>query len=93
MRVRRPGAVSLSLAAAVLASPLAAPAGAQADSAGAQYDVVVRHGRVLDGAGNPWIPADVAIASGRVVRVGVVRGKGRREIDASGATCRRAGST
>ena len=25
------------------------------------YDMVIRNGRVLDGAGNPWILADVAI--------------------------------
>ena len=48
------------------------------------YDVVIRHGRVLDGAGNPWILADVAINNGRFVRVGRVTGRGRREIDAKG---------
>ena len=32
------------------------------------YDVVIRNGRVLDGAGNPWVLADVAIRSGRIVR-------------------------
>jgi len=48
------------------------------------YDVVIRNGRVLDGAGNPWILADVAIRSGRVVRVGRVQGRGADEYDASG---------
>ena len=48
------------------------------------YDVVIRHGRVLDGSGNPWILADVAISNGRFVRVGRVTGRGRREIDATG---------
>jgi N-acyl-D-amino-acid deacylase len=56
------------------ASPAAAPA----------YDVVIRNGRVLDGAGNPWILADVAISNGRFVRVGKVTERGRREIDARG---------
>ena len=50
----------------------------------AAYDVVIRNGRVLDGAGNPWILADVAIKDGRFVRVGKVDGKGKREIDARG---------
>jgi hypothetical protein len=51
----------------VVASPLAA-----------EYDLVVRNGRVLDGAGNPWIAADVAIRAGRIARVGhVLRGPGR----------------
>ena len=48
------------------------------------YDLVIRNGRVLDGAGNPWIGADVAITDGRFVRVGTVTGEGRREIDATG---------
>ena len=48
------------------------------------YDIVIRDGRVLDGAGNPWISADVAIKDGRFVRIGKVEGKGKREIDARG---------
>jgi N-acyl-D-aspartate/D-glutamate deacylase len=48
------------------------------------YDLVIRNGRVLDGAGNPWILADVAIKDGKFVRIGKVDGKGKREIDASG---------
>ena len=51
---------------------------------GPPYDIVIRNGRVLDGAGNPWIVADVAIKDGRFVRIGKVDGKGKREIDASG---------
>jgi N-acyl-D-amino-acid deacylase len=50
----------------------------------AAYDVVIRNGRVVDGSGNPWIRADVAVRSGRIVRVGRVEGAGRREIDATG---------
>ena len=48
------------------------------------YDVVIRGGRVLDGAGNPWVRADVAVREGRIVRMGRVEGAGRREIDARG---------
>ena len=50
----------------------------------ADYDIVIRNGRVLDGAGNPWIAADVAIKDGRFVRIGKITGKGRQEIDAAG---------
>ncbi|MGB1778228.1 MAG: N-acyl-D-amino-acid deacylase family protein [Longimicrobiales bacterium] len=49
-----------------------------------EYDVVIRGGRVLDGAGNPWVRADVAVRAGRIVRIGRVEGAGRREIDAGG---------
>ncbi len=48
------------------------------------YDLVLRNGRVLDGAGNPWIVADVAIKDGRFVCIGKIVGKGKREIDAIG---------
>jgi N-acyl-D-amino-acid deacylase len=48
------------------------------------YDVVIRGGRVLDGAGNPWILADVAIREGRFVAIGKIAGHGRQEIDARG---------
>jgi hypothetical protein len=30
-------------------------AAAPAAGAAPQYDLVIRHGRVLDGAGNPWV--------------------------------------
>src|SRR6476646_10076056 len=49
-----------------------------------EYDLVIRNGRVLDGNGNPWIGADVAIKDGRFVKIGKVDGKGKREIDATG---------
>ena len=48
------------------------------------YDLVIRNGRVLDGAGNPWIRADVAIKDGRFARIGRVPERGAREIDATG---------
>jgi N-acyl-D-aspartate/D-glutamate deacylase len=48
------------------------------------YDVVIRGGRVLDGSGNPWILADVAIQNGHFVKIGRVDGRGRVEIDAKG---------
>jgi N-acyl-D-amino-acid deacylase len=50
----------------------------------AQYDLVIRNGRVIDGAGNPWILADVAIEKGRFVRIGKISGRGRQELDATG---------
>jgi N-acyl-D-amino-acid deacylase len=62
---------------------LATIGGAQKGSS-AVYDLVIRNGRVLDGGGNPWIAADVAIDHGRFVQIGKVEGRGKREIDASG---------
>jgi N-acyl-D-amino-acid deacylase len=48
------------------------------------YDIVIRGGRVLDGDGNPWIRADVAIQDGRFAKIGHFEGKGKLEIDARG---------
>jgi N-acyl-D-amino-acid deacylase len=61
---------------------LLSPASAQTEAA--QYDIVIRNGRVLDGAGNPWVLADVAIEDGRIALIGQVTGRGEREIDARG---------
>jgi N-acyl-D-aspartate/D-glutamate deacylase len=49
-------------------------------------DLVIRGGTVVDGTGAPAIRADVAVSDGRVVAVGDVEDRGRREIDASGLT-------
>jgi N-acyl-D-amino-acid deacylase len=75
---RWPAALAL-LAACATAPPPAAPV-----PSSSLYDVVIRGGRVLDGAGNPWILADVAIRDGRFAKIGNVRERGRLEIDASG---------
>lgn len=49
------------------------------------FDVILRGGRVLDGTGNPWFIADVALDGDRVAAVGdLTSARGRREIDAAG---------
>jgi N-acyl-D-amino-acid deacylase len=48
-------------------------------------DLVVRGGRVIDGAGNPWFEADVGVVGDRVTSVGRLGGeRAGRTIDASG---------
>jgi N-acyl-D-amino-acid deacylase len=49
-----------------------------------EYDVVIRNGRVLDGAGNPWIRADIGIVNGRFAKIGLIHSRGKKEIDATG---------
>jgi N-acyl-D-aspartate/D-glutamate deacylase len=51
----------------------------------AEHDLVVRAGTVVDGTGGPPRTADVAVQDGRIVEVGRVSGRGRREITADGA--------
>ena len=48
------------------------------------YDLVIRHARLVDGTGNPWVYADVAVRGDRIAAVGRVTGTGKREIDARG---------
>jgi len=51
----------------------------------ADYDVLIRGGRVLNGSGKEAIQADVAVKDGRIVKVGrSVRGSADKVIDASG---------
>lgn len=64
--------------AALVAATIAGPAWA------ADFDIVIRNGRVADGTGNPSFMGDVAIKDGRVAAMGKVRGTGTEEIDASG---------
>jgi N-acyl-D-amino-acid deacylase len=45
------------------------------------YDVAIRNGRLLDGLGNPWVRADLAIKDGRIACIGRCTDRGRREID------------
>jgi N-acyl-D-aspartate/D-glutamate deacylase len=75
---------ALAVLAPALLLPVRPAAGQAIADEPPAYDVVIRNGRVLDGAGNPWIRADVAVRAGRIVRIGVVGGAGRREIDATG---------
>lgn len=49
-----------------------------------EFDLVIRHGRLMDGTGNPWFNGDVAIKGDSIVAVGQVAGGGKREIDAHG---------
>ena len=72
---------------APVALALAAVLAASGDVSGqaAEYDVIIRDGRVLDGTGNPFVYADVGIRGDSIARIGNLRGvRARREVDASG---------
>ncbi|HYW05523.1 MAG TPA: amidohydrolase family protein [Longimicrobium sp.] len=76
---RKPARIAAMLA-ALGALLVAAPLHAQAT-----YDIIIRNGRVLDGTGNPWYRADVAVRGDRIVAVGDLAGaRAAREIDAAG---------
>src|SRR5215510_4728583 len=50
------------------------------------FDLVIRHGRVADGTGNPAFFADVGVKDGRIAAVGRIDGSAKTEIDATGLT-------
>ena len=64
-----------------LALAMAAPSIASAQT----YDVIIRNGRVIDGTGNPWFLADVALDGDRIAAMGDLRAaRAERDIDATG---------
>ena len=47
------------------------------------YDVLIRHARVIDGNGNPWFRADLAVKDGRIAAIGrLAAATATRTIDA-----------
>ncbi len=51
----------------------------------ADYDLLVRNARVIDGTGNPWFRADVAVKGGRIAGIGKFpSATAERVIDAAG---------
>mgnify|MGYP002777941444 CR=1 FL=1 len=54
-------------------------------AAAQQYDLVIKNGRVVDGTGNPWVRADVAIQNGKIARLGnIPASEAKAVIDAGG---------
>jgi len=49
-----------------------------------QFDLVIKNGDIVDGTGSPARRADLAVKGDRIVAVGVVSGRARRTIDATG---------
>ena len=48
------------------------------------YDTVIVKGKVMDGTGNPWYYADIAINNGEIVKVGHINKSANDTIDAKG---------
>ena len=48
-------------------------------------DILIKNGRVIDGAGNPWFRADVAIQGDKIVQIRAhIKSESKRVIDAAG---------
>jgi N-acyl-D-amino-acid deacylase len=49
------------------------------------YDVVIRHGRIIDGTGSPWYAGDIGIRAGRIAAIGRLDSAAARQtVDADG---------
>ena len=49
------------------------------------YDIVIRHGRIIDGTGSPWYAGDIGIRSGRIAAIGRLDSAAARQtVDAAG---------
>ena len=48
------------------------------------YDLLIKNGRVVDGSGEPWFYADVAVTNGQIVGVGKFNETAARTINADG---------
>ncbi len=49
------------------------------------YDLIIRNGYIIDGTGNPWFAADVAVSGDRLAAIGDLReAHAQRDIDAKG---------
>ncbi len=69
------------LALATLLSTVPALVSAQDD----RFDLVIRHGRIIDGTGSPWYAGDVGIRGGRIAAIGRLDSAAARQtVDAAG---------
>jgi len=51
----------------------------------AEFDILIRNGRVIDGTGNPWQPTDIGITGNRITAMGRLTGAtARKVLDAGG---------
>jgi N-acyl-D-amino-acid deacylase len=79
--------VAIGLAAALVGFALVgAGAVSRAEaSAPPTYDLIIEHGRVIDGTGAPWFVADVGVRAGRVAAIGWLdKATAKQRIDAGG---------
>jgi N-acyl-D-amino-acid deacylase len=82
--VRPPRRVRAGPLFAVLCAVCPLP-GMAGDAAPLDYDLIILHGRVIDGTGAPWYAADVGIRAGRIAAIGRLdQAPAKQRIDAAG---------
>ena len=49
------------------------------------FDIILKNGKIIDGAGNPWFYGDVGIVKDKIVAIGdLSKDKAKKVIDATG---------
>ena len=48
------------------------------------YDLIIKNGQVMEGAGTPSFPADIGISNGKIVAIGQLSGSSSTTLDAEG---------
>jgi N-acyl-D-amino-acid deacylase len=80
--LRRAKVQSIFLSTCILILSLISAGG---QSSSPEFDLVIHGGRILDGSGNPWFEADIAIINGKIVEIGRIDpARGREKINAKG---------
>jgi dihydroorotase/N-acyl-D-amino-acid deacylase len=63
------------------AKPVVQPAQSESND----YDVIIKHGSIIDGSGNPWVSGDIGIRGDRIAAIGKLdNAHAKRVIDATG---------
>lgn len=62
--------IAIVLVMLVIEPVVTGPHRVAAETQNESYDLIITNARIVDGAGNPWFRADVAIKDGRIARIG-----------------------
>lgn len=61
------------------------PAVTSAIRPAAEFDLLIKNGKIMDGTGNPWFISDLAIRDGRIAEIGIIAAeRAARVIDVRG---------
>lgn len=69
-RLQAPSLGRILLSLGILFSPVVLSMAGTAAAQAPEFDIVIRHGRIVDGSGNPWFRGDLGIRGKRIVAIG-----------------------
>lgn len=82
-RIQPPSPTRIIFLLGILAAPIMLFAATKAAAQSPEFDIVIRHGKIVDGSGNPWYRGDLGIRDKRIVAIGdLSHAVARQTIDA-----------